>query len=611
MVFLAARYGLCRFEKWNTIFCFAPLLGSLPGFPFGHVFGSNHNANGFPGKLKKLSLYNFVRLAMTFRIKLQLLSAVLLTVISTSGCTVDMSRRANRQTGMASASVGLSNPRLQLNEPRAVTRKLTTSDSIVAQAPAVIAKRDIVRNPYTPTAGKPQQEKPLRIGEATPSQSSRRNDGVSVVSHSEPATEIAESDSIISPVGENTSPAGTMTLAQFEELALRNNPTIGQASADISKASALRDQVGRYPNPILGYFGSQIGDAGTDQHGVFVEQEIVRRGKLPLNQQIMRHAIDAQSAAAESQALRVLTDVRTRYIVALAAQAQVKLTREFGVVATQGVEIASRRKDAQEGSQPELLQAEIQLSEIELTHEQAGVAFASAFRDLAAVAGATDLQPISLEGELSQPSQPFDWEHVYADLLATSPELQTAQARLQKACAQLQRERIQALPNPTLQLGGGVDNGTGSGLLNVQVSAPIPVFNSNRGNISAAQADYDKAAQEITRTELAIKSRLALVSREYDSALAAVRRYQSEILPKSKNSLELTETLYRAGEIDFLQVFLVRKTYFESNLRFVQSLSELAQSRARIQGMLLEGGLVPLNPLEADDGNRERVFSQR
>lgn len=41
------------------------------------------------------------------------------------------------------------------------------------------------------------------------------------------------------------------------------------------------------------------------------------------------------------------------------------------------------------------------------------------------------------------------------------------------------------------------------------------------------------------------------------------------------------------------------------------SLSELAQARAKIDGFLLEGGLDPADDFDADDSNRERVFSQK
>lgn len=432
-----------------------------------------------------------------------------------------------------------------------------------------------------------------------------------LVSHTEPEPSRQEPVQLESANVGNGQGFTSMTLEQFEVLALRNNPTIVQAMTDVNKARALQDQVGRPPNPTLGYFGSQIGDAGTDQHGIFLEQELVRGGKLSQNQKILRHSIEAQAAAVDAQTSRVLTDVRIKFFVALAAQEQVRLAREFKSLATEAVDVAEKRKQAEEGSQPELLQAQVQLSEIDLVFEQAEVALASAIQDLAAVAGVSNVGPIVLDGELDSASQPFDWEQVFANLLMTSPEMRVAQAQVQQACAQLQREQLQTIPNPTVQLGAGIDNGTSSELLNVQVSAPIPVLNSNQGNICAAKANYEKATQEISRTELAIKSRLANVSREYDSALAAVRRYDLEILPRSEESLNLSEQVYRAGEIEFLQVFLVRKTYFESNLRYIDALSELAQSRARIEGQLLEGGLNQLPSFDVDDSNREKSFSQR
>jgi cobalt-zinc-cadmium efflux system outer membrane protein len=434
---------------------------------------------------------------------------------------------------------------------------------------------------------------------------------VTLVSHAEPERQIQNPVQPASPALENSAEGMALTLAQFEELALRNNPTIAQAHSNVSGARALLYQVGSYPNPTLGYSGSQIADEGTDQHVVFVEQEMVRGPKLALNQQVMRYAIEAQAAAIDSQTLRVLTDVRIKFFVALAAQEQVRLTEEFKTVVEQGAQIAERRTAEAEGSQTELLQAQIQLSEILLAREQAAVAFAAAIDDLKAVTGVPDLKSLTLAGDLKQNSGSIDWGLVSAELLATSPELHTARAKLQQACAQLQRERIQSIPNPTVQFGAGIDNSTNSGLINVEVSAPLAVYHCNQGNISAARASYERASQEIVRIELAIKSRLANVSREYDSALAAVRKYETEILDRSAKSLKLSEDVYSAREIGFLEVFLIRKTYFESNLGYIQALSQLAQARARIDGMLLEGGLDPTNALDADDANRERVFSQQ
>ena len=56
-----------------------------------------------------------------------------------------------------------------------------------------------------------------------------------------------------------------MSLADFESLALGNNPTIQELMATTQKAAGFRTQVGLRANPTVGYQGNQLADQGTDQ----------------------------------------------------------------------------------------------------------------------------------------------------------------------------------------------------------------------------------------------------------------------------------------------------------------------------------------------------------
>ena len=173
------------------------------------------------------------------------------------------------------------------------------------------------------------------------------------------------------------------------------------------------------------------------------------------------------------------------------------------------------------------------------------------------------------------------------------------------------RQEAQAIPNLTVQLGAGQDNGTGSSMLNVQVGAPIPVYNQNRGNITAAWASYCRATHEVKRLEAVLKSRLASASQEFDAAAAAVDEYQTSILPKASETLKLSDAAYAAGELDFLQTLIVRRTFFESNLRYVESLGALRKAQHRVDGLLLSGALDAPASSSVDDGVRGQTFSQQ
>lgn len=403
----------------------------------------------------------------------------------------------------------------------------------------------------------------------------------------------------------------SLSLEQFESIALSNNPTLRGMAATTQKAAGYRTQVSLRANPSVGYQGMQLADEGTDQHVAFVEQEFVTGGKLALNRRVLNEAVQAQLHELETQRVRVLSDVRSKYYEALAAQQRIELIHVFQSVADKGFELAELRKAALEGSQIDVLQAKVQKNEIDLAYQQAQIAFQAAWKELAALAGVADLSPGHLSGQLPQSEELLDWQSVSATILSSSPELQAAQARVRQARALLDRHGVQAIPNLTMQLGAGVDNATDSGLINIQVGAPIPVFNQNQGNIAAARAEYCRAQMDVERIENSIAARLAAVSQSYQSAAIAVTKYSQEILPNADESMGLAEIAYKAGETNFTQVLIARRTYFDTTLQFIAAQTQLAQARARVDGFVLTGGLDPMNDQSGDDSLRGLTFGQQ
>jgi outer membrane protein, heavy metal efflux system len=409
---------------------------------------------------------------------------------------------------------------------------------------------------------------------------------------------------------ETSDEIGSMSLLDFESWALSNNPTLQQLAATTRKAAGFKTQVGLRANPTIGYQGMQLADKSTDQHTAFIDQQIITGGKRGLNEQVLNEAIRAQLWELEAQKFRIQTDIRIKFYDAFAAQERIRLIGEFQKVAAKGLEIAELRKKAKEGSQVEVLQAKIQLSNVELVEQQARVAFAAAWRELSALSGCPQSSPCRLSGSFED-VQPADWSSMETSLLDGSPEYKAALARVQQARANIERQEVQAIPNVGVQLAAGVDRGTNSSLINLQVGAPVPVFNKNQGNIAAAKAEYARSLAEVKRIENSIQLRVASVSREFDSALAAVTVYKNEILPNAKQTLEMAETAYRAGEFSFLEVLTVRRTYFESNLQYLVSRTQLVQSDAKVKGFVLTGGLDPTTDQSGDDSLRGMMFSQQ
>ncbi len=420
-----------------------------------------------------------------------------------------------------------------------------------------------------------------------------------------PAPEIGVNlDRKFQPSGERS-----YTLADVEQLALGNNPTIAAANAASSKAAGLRQQVGTRPNPTVGYFGYQIADQGTDQHGAFVQQKFVRGNKLALNRAVLQQTTNAQQGEYETQRYRVLTDVRLRFYEALIAQKQLDAIHNFTEVARRGVEVATQRQDAQEGTAIDVLQSQTLLSEVTLAAERTEAAYRGSWQDLAAVAGLSATTPARLVAEFHYLDDAPDWDTQYHEIVAISPEMAVARALVCEKQAMLKRQKVQMIPNLTGQLGVGYDDAVNSSFLNVTVGAPIPVWNKNSGNVSAAYADYVQAIKNQNRIEQAIKARLARAAQEYNASLASVTKYREQIIPQTKKSLELSDQAYRLGQMSFLQALVVRRSYYDSTIQQIAAEGKLAQASAKINGLLLTGGLDASSDYTNGDGVRGQTFS--
>ena len=401
-----------------------------------------------------------------------------------------------------------------------------------------------------------------------------------------------------------------LTLEAIEQLALANNPAIQQANAASGRAGGIRTQVGLKPNPTIGYFGEEIGNDGAGGlHGAFVSQTFVRGDKLAWNRRVHGHDVNAMNWQIETQCQRVRTDIRLAFYDALAAQKRLELAREFRSVAKEGVTVSEERIGAMVGTRPDVLQSEIQLNEVDLSIQQAEFELTAALNELAALAGVPDLGTNKLIGDLNGDFNARDAEAEFAQIVAMSPQLAAAQARVDRARANVQRQHVQPIPNVTAQLGAGGDDGTGNAFANVQLSLPVPVHNKNQGNIRAARAEYCAATQNVQRIRQSIRRDLAQVMREYSIAQVTVQQYENSILPKAKETLELMQEARDAGQFDFLRVLTARRAYFDANLKYVAAMGRLAQANAKIDGLLLTGGLSNVVTYGVGDDLRGQALS--
>jgi outer membrane protein, heavy metal efflux system len=387
-----------------------------------------------------------------------------------------------------------------------------------------------------------------------------------------PPAPTKQSSPVALPTGERQ-----WTLEALESLALHHNPTLAQAAAAVDADRGIYDQVGRYPNPQIGYLRSDSSGSGSQSQGVFVSQEFVTAGKLKKNRAIEAWDMQRLSWDAEAQQMRVRNDLKIRYYELLGAQQAVALSRDLVRIATEGYETTERLSRAQQASRKDLLQAKVQMNTVRLNLREAEHRYDSAWSALAVLVGVPDLERAPVVGELAEETPDLDWHECWTELEAQSPQMQAALARVQFARSELARESVEAIPNLNVQVVAERDRATNSSTVSTLLS----------------HAEIRQASAEVERVRLVLEDLLNEAFRRYKTARDQVASLRGEIVPDSQETLQLTTQGYKQGEYGILEVLAARQTYFESSLAYVEALTELQKVTTEIQGLQLTGGLNP------------------
>jgi cobalt-zinc-cadmium efflux system outer membrane protein len=425
-----------------------------------------------------------------------------------------------------------------------------------------------------------------------------------------------------------TTTVASLGLADFERMALEHNPTLQQAAAQFQGALHRSYQAGLYPNPTLGYVQEQIGALGESQPtsrgvvprgrsspgdlvGGFVQQQIVTGGKLRLSRAKFAEEATAARWQIEVQQFRVLNGIRIRYFEVLAAQRLIDIHRELVRLNDDAVRTTEQLVNVGQANQPDLLQAQVEGHRARVALRHAQNRYRGNWEHLVALVGVPELRPVALDtGPLEAEAAPLDFEATLDRLVQCSPEIQAALAEIRRDQIMVQRERVEPIPNLTVQAVTGYNYEFGITTAGVQLSFPLPVFNRNQGTIAEAQADLARDHAEYRRVVLSLRQRLADAETRYNDALQSMQDFRTRSLPLARRAYETQLDNFRARRAAWPQVLVAQRTHAQFNQEYVEALLELRRAEVEIGGMLLVDGL-STPPSPTSQGHIESVPTPR
>jgi cobalt-zinc-cadmium efflux system outer membrane protein len=247
-----------------------------------------------------------------------------------------------------------------------------------------------------------------------------------------------------------------------------------------------------------------------------------------------------------------------------------------------------------QANEPDLLQARVEASRARVALRNAENRYRGSWERLVSLVGAPELRPTALDDQmLDAQAAPLDFDATLADLLRRSPQVQAALAEIRRSQIMVQRERREPIPNVTIQAIVGRNYEFNITTAGVQASLPLPIFNRNQGTVREALSDLARDHAEHERVVLSLRDRLADAATRYDDALQSVDVFRTETLPLARRAYEVQLANFRQRRAAWPQVIVTRRTLFELDQEYVQSLLELRRAEIEIGGMLLVDGLSP------------------
>jgi len=120
----------------------------------------------------------------------------------------------------------------------------------------------------------------------------------------------------------------------------------------------------------------------------------------------------------------------------------------------------------------------------------------------------------------------------------------------------------------------------------VQVMVEVPIFNRNQGNIRSARADIATSRATLREVEIDLAAQTAQVINIYRQAQRLVDWYEEYILPKARETLQITQQLYARGEVTFLNLLEAQRILTQTELAFVEAQAERWNGAVQIADLL-------------------------
>jgi len=376
------------------------------------------------------------------------------------------------------------------------------------------------------------------------------------------------------------------TLAQALELARARNPGLVAAREAVAEARGELTAA-RLPlqdNPEIEASAGPRSAAESDPAST--DSEVGLEQRLEIGGQ-RRHRIDRASASvaaaqatADDAARELDLAVAEAFYEALAARRGVELLQQNEALAAGLEELARRRLELGEGTQLELNTVRIRRAEAARRLAAGRAELEAARVSLAELLAAPPGEAPEPAGDLPAGAGVASEAELLARAADSRPDLLSARQDVERARAAVGLADAEAVPDLTLAFSYGRDERQDVALGGFRI--PLPFVQRNQGERESARAALRASEALLEQRRLAVAADVRRAFQAYEAALAASQLYDAGVLAAQRESLDLLEKGYAAGEIDYTELVVIQRELLDGRLGALEARRDLARATARL-----------------------------
>ncbi len=368
-----------------------------------------------------------------------------------------------------------------------------------------------------------------------------------------------------------------LTVQTAIALASTNNPELRVLEVRIETARRTAGVAKAYPfNPEFIY------DEGLERH-FGVSQTLEWPGKRALREAIANQDIPAAQAALDGFRVVLAAEVRAKFYEILAARKGVELRERERQLAERVLNAARKRVEGAFAPVTERTSAEVGLVRARRQSRAAQKRFALALAELNVLLGCDAQTPIEPQGELTAPQMEVSLSTLIETALARHPDLRAARLDLEKRGLSVRLARKAGAPDITIQPFYEQDTKGPDDKVGIGLTVPLPIWNTSRPKLAAAQAELQEAEADLEKKLRKIAANIAKAFTAWEAARADLAAFSPELQRRMETELAAAEQKYAGGELPFLLWLELQRTYFDYMNEYYQSLAAARDTQSELE----------------------------